>query len=582
MLKEKGADGAMLQRFELWYDRILAYVAKETAPSRDPFYRAVFSGMAALGGIAVMSLLIGVLSAISHVSNISLLYLVPVIVLAILFGRRAAIAGAVFAFLAYDFFFIPPLHQFTVDNPSEWVSLSALLLTGLVVGQLTAEVRHREQVAIASEQRTALLYALAQAIAAETDHERLPHMLMQRSVTMFESAGVMAAMLWLPNEEHRLTLRATAHTVAHALHPLDMPSYQEQVEAAFREGHSTTAAGPAEAHFTAFVPLVSSGHVVGIFGIQGTPAIADLLTQVHVPSATLAPAETPTHRTAQAYVFAACCDQYALALERAALQQEAIHDSALRESNRLKTALLDSVTHDLRTPIAAIQAAASSLQQKDVVWSSGERDELLTMITTSSTRLARLVDNLLMLSRLEVGTASVLKQWYPINDVIATALDQLDAAGITTGFVVDVSISDDPLEAPMEHTQIERVMTNLVENAAKYSPPGSHITIKAWRDNDALSVSVTDHGIGIPPAYLEAIFDKFYRLQRPLPWARVSPPQGTGLGLAICASIVREHGGRIWAESPTGHGATFTCTLPLVAAAPSSDSILPALAGNQA
>lgn len=572
-----------MQHVEEWYERILAYVAKETAPSRDPLYRAAFSGGAALGGIVVASLLIDLLSHLSRVSNISLLYLVPVILLAILLGRLAAILGAVFAFLAYDFFFIPPLHQFTVDDPTEWVSLSALLLTGLVVGQLTAEVRRREKAAIASQQRTALLYALAQAIAAQTDQDRLPEVLVQRAVAMFENVGVMAAMLWLPNEEQHVTLHATAHTVQHAPHPLDTPIYHDLVEAAFRDGHITAVMNPegAGTHITAFVPLITSGHVVGIFGIQGAQSIVDLVRQVHVPAPDLAPPTVTNQHTAQAYLFAACCDQFALALERATLQQEAIHDAALRESNRLKNALLDSFTHDLRTPIAAIQAAASSLQQPDVEWSSSDHDEFLALITTSAERLARLANNLLTLSRLEATTTPIPKQWYPINDVIATVLDQLESADVTTGYEVDVHISDDPLEAPMDHTQIERVVTNLVENAAKYSPPGSHITIKAWQANDAMNVSVTDQGIGIPQAHLEAIFDKFYRVQRALPWAPASP-QGTGLGLAICASIVREHGGRIWAENAPGQGTTFTFTLPLVTAPPAPTPTLPALAGNQA
>jgi two-component system sensor histidine kinase KdpD len=143
----------------------------------------------------------------------------------------------------------------------------------------------------------------------------------------------------------------------------------------------------------------------------------------------------------------------------------------------------------------------------------------------------------------------------------------LETVGVIADRAVTVDIAEDPLEAPMDHAAIERVAQNLLENAVKYSPPSSPIAIRAWRENNSLEVTVTDHGVGIPANQLEAIFDKFYRLHQPTPWARVTPPQGTGLGLAICAGIIQEHGGRIWAESREGQGATFLFTLPLTTTA---------------
>ncbi len=559
----------MLVRLDQWYARALTRITRDSAAPTDPLRRLIIAGVTAGGGVLLVSALIGMIMAVVQVSNISLLYLVLVICLAIAVGRGAAILGAILAFLAYDFFFIPPVHLFTVDRPTEWVSLAALLLTGLVVGQLTAEVRQREQIAVASQQRTARLYALAQAIAAETDQERLVQLLTQQIVTVFSSAGVAAGMLWLPDEAGQFLLRATAHRAQGALHHLDAPDYVAHATAAAAEQRITALVDPTgtDTHLTCFLPLVSSGRVLGILGLHGTAALLELLTQLRLPAPDVTLTGPLSYRTEQAYLFAAFCDQYALALERATLHATAIHVAALRESDRLKNALLGSVTHDLRTPIAAIQAAASSLQQTDIVWSAGERDELLATITTSSVRLARLVDNLLALSHLEAGGTPVQKQVYPINDVIATVLDQLDLTGSTKGRALHVAIADDPLEAPMDHTQIERVVMNLVENAVKYSPPGSPITIRARQKDGELCVAVMDRGVGIPPGQLTTIFDKFYRLQQPLPWTRETPPQGTGLGLAICAGIVREHGGRIWAESRGGHGATFTFTLPLAEAA---------------
>jgi two-component system sensor histidine kinase KdpD len=317
-----------------------------------------------------------------------------------------------------------------------------------------------------------------------------------------------------------------------------------------------------------FVPLRSGDTVVGIVCITGAPEILSLAHPGEEPVPAASPAEA--HHP-QGDFFTAFCDQVAFALDRARLLQEAIHAEALREGDRMKNALLGSVTHDLRTPIAAIDAATGSLLQAGMELTAEERAELLRTIAASTQRLGRLVDNLLALSRLESGTAQVEKTPYLVGDVIATVLDQLEIAGSIAGRRIAVDLEDDLLEAPMDHAQIERVMMNLVENAVKYSPPNSPIAItgRCSEAPAAVIISVRDHGIGIPPGELAAIFDKFYRLQQPLPWQRNRPPGGTGLGLAICAGIVREHGGHIWATSEPGTGTTITFTLPLASAMPS-------------
>jgi two-component system sensor histidine kinase KdpD len=276
----------------------------------------------------------------------------------------------------------------------------------------------------------------------------------------------------------------------------------------------------------------------------------------------------------QAALFAAFRSQIALALERLALQQQAIHSEALRESDRLKDALLSSITHDLRTPLASIQAAAGSLLEPDMNWSEADRREFLETIETSADRLNRLVGNILDLSRLEAGVALPEKRWYPLGDVIATVLDRLDLAGRTAGRHIDVDLPDDLPLVPMDHAQMEQVLTNLIENALKYSPDESVICLQArvTHSGSELEVRVSDQGIGIPPNELQAIFTKFYRVQHVrLPWASTRPPAGTGLGLAICAAIIEAHGGRIWAESELGHGSTFIFTLPIPSDRPSGE-----------
>ncbi len=205
-------------------------------------------------------------------------------------------------------------------------------------------------------------------------------------------------------------------------------------------------------------------------------------------------------QASQARLFLAFRDQIALALERDTLRQEAIHAEALRESDKLKNALLGSVTHDLRTPLAAIKAATSSLLQPGVAWSNEDLRDLLESIDVSADRLNRLVTNLLDLSRLEAGVATPQKEWYALQDALAAVLDRLDLSGQTRNRTITLDIPDDLPLVPMDHNQIEQVLTNLIENALKYSPKEAPIEIRARTLDEPrrLEVRVVDHGIGDP------------------------------------------------------------------------------------
>jgi two-component system sensor histidine kinase KdpD len=521
--------------------------------------------LSAVVGVGVATLVIVVLQRWVHVSNISLVYLLPVLWLAARYGRGPAIAASVLSFLAYDFLFIPPLYRPTVDDPTEWISLGALLTTSLVAGQLTAAVRARAQEALESQRRTATLYALSQLIVSASDRDALLHALVQRMRDVFGSSGVTACALLLPNEHSPLDAAVVVAGRDEEADLLRLTHGEQAAQAmwAFEHGRPTGGVTSVVVERTGqprlryFIPLRSLRRTVGVLGIAGDARLRQLITQVAGAGA----GEEP-----QAGLFAAFCGQIALALDRAALQQQAIHAEALRESDLLKDALLGSVTHDLRTPLASIKAAVSSLLDESVTWSDDDRHDLLESIDVSADRLNRMVSNLLDLSRLEAGVALPDKEWYLLGDVIATVLDRLDLSGQLQGRRIEVDVPDDLPLAPMDHAQIEQVLTNLIENALKYSPASSPIRIaaQAMHAPHELRVSVTDHGIGIPPHELEAIFGKFYRVQHvQLPWDSARPPVGTGLGLAICAAIVQAHGGRIWAESTPGTGSTFTFTLPI-------------------
>jgi two-component system, OmpR family, sensor histidine kinase KdpD len=537
--------------------------------------------IAAALGVGLASLVIAAIGHWVHISNISLIYLPVVLWLAARYGRGPAIAASVLAFLAYDFFFIPPLYLLTVNNPTEWLSLAALLVTSLVAGQLTAQVRARAQEALESQRRTAMLYALSQLIASAGDLDALLDALAQRVITEFAPWGVAACALLLPDERGAVEPRVVVPSKAPEADLLRLVQGEQAGQAAWSFEHGTTVGGPTtlvsartqQPVLCYFIPLRSRRRTVGVLGVAGDEALRRLVARV------AGVADTDP----QAELFAAFCGQIALALDRAALQQEAIHAEALRESDQLKNVLLGSVTHDLRTPLASIKAAVSSLLDETMTWSEADRRDFLESIDTSADRLNRLVGNLLDLSRLEAGVAVPQKEWYLIGDIIAAVLDQLDLTGQLRGRPVEVDVPDDLPLVPMDHAQIEEVLTNLIENALKYSPATSPIHISACITDvpHELQVSVADRGIGIPPGELDAIFGKFYRVQHvQLPWDKSRPPIGTGLGLAIVAGIVEAHGGRIWAESAPGEGSTFTFTLPIPAEGP--QGTLPEIIRDQA
>lgn len=541
--------------------------------------------VAALLGVALVSGSIALIQLFVHISNISLLYLLVVLWLATVFGRGPALLAAVLAFLEYDVFFISPLYRLTVDDPTEWLSLCALLMTALVLGQLTALVQARAREARESQQRIAVLYALAQLIASTSDQQTLLDALARRVLDVFTSAGVRACALFLPDVNKRPVMKAIADgTLASTTFNLD------QREQAALAGWVLTHGSPVgcilrpeqgvpyEEATVTYVPLQSGQQMVGVLGIAGIPETRRLVSKLaRDPDQPTARKPAQSGRGPETELFEAFCDQIALALERVTLQQQAIHAEALRESNHLKDILLGSVSHELRTPLASIQAAASSLLEPDVRWSEAEQRELLESITTSAGRLNRLVSNLLDLSRLEAGVSLPQQDWHYIGEVVATVLDRLDLAGLGQDHQVQVEMPDTLPLVPMDHEQIEQVLTNLLENAIKYSPAGSTVCIKAQvirapGAGEELEVQVSDQGIGIPAGELEAIFDKFYRVQQVrLPWAKTRPPTGTGLGLAICANIIHAHGGRIWAESQPGQGATFIFTLPIRAGGPQAE-----------
>jgi len=458
-------------------------------------WKALAGWLAALAGTLVTTAIIGIVYRWVRVPNISLLYLFPVVAVAGTWGRGPAIAAAILAFLSFDWFFVQPFHTFTVDDPAEWLALGVFLLAALYAAQLTAALRQQAQEARQRAWEATSLHTLASALAAAHDLPELLSLARDEAMVAFRCADCAVRL----------------------------------------EDGGQTATGP----FDVALPLTTPRGVVGTLWLTG-------------PSGQTAEDRGSGHFSS---AFAA---QIALAVERVRLQEGATQAEVLRRTDALRAALLSAVSHDLRTPLTAMKAAATSLLQHDVAWSEEERDGFAVSINRGVDRLNRLVTNLLDLSRIEAGALKLNCEPYLLADLVQEAVAQTGPLFSPGQVMVDLHVDGPALPwVRVDPILIEQVLVNLLENAAKYSLPGSAVTIRASIGADQAIVHVEDQGPGIDPSELDRVFERFYRVggQR-----RVS---GVGIGLAVCKGIVEGHGGRIWATSTVGRGSTFSFSVPL-------------------
>jgi two-component system sensor histidine kinase KdpD len=242
----------------------------------------------------------------------------------------------------------------------------------------------------------------------------------------------------------------------------------------------------------------------------------------------------------------------------------------LQRTDALRKSLLSSVSHDLRTPLSSIKAAASSLLQDDVAWNEEERRSFAQAIESEADRLNRLVGNLLDMSRIEEGVLKLEKDHYSITELLQIVLEHMQP--LLRQREIRTHVEEDLPMLDFDYIQMDQVLTNLIENAARYTPHDTPIDISLGRTGEEILITVADRGPGIPQADLERVFDKFYRVQRD---KRNSNPTGSGLGLAVCKGVVEAHGGHIEARAREGGGVIFSVTLPI-----SSKKTLPLVANE--
>jgi two-component system sensor histidine kinase KdpD len=497
--------------------------------------RRLLPYVAAVAAVAVTTGLIGFVLGFRQIANISMLYLVAVLVVAVAFGRAAAIVASVLAFLTFDWFFVSPTHQLVVADPEELISLGLFLTTAVVTGTLAARVRARAQEAEHREHDAKILYEAA-FLMAEPDLERAlvavaGHF---RAALDLDAVSIEADSEILPHpavaardDAARDALRATGTE----LRLMDASGVSRRVRLV-----GPQKPGPARDKRGRVLPIVSANERIGTLRVLPSRDAAEL-------------------RPADERLLAIAAAQLGLTIESARFRKEATEAEVLRRADDLKTELLHAVSHELRTPLASILASAGSLRQRDVEWTERERDEFATAIQDETVRLDRLVGNLLDLSRIENGALVPHKAWHDVGALVEDVAGRMRP--VTAGHPVRLDVPEDLPPIELDYVEIQQVLSNLVENAAKFSPAGSEIGISVGREDGNVAFAVRDHGPGIAAGDAERIFEPFVRLAR-----AGQGPRGVGLGLAIARRLVEAHAGRIWIDPGVSDGTRIVFTLP--------------------
>jgi two-component system, OmpR family, sensor histidine kinase KdpD len=474
--------------------------------------------------------------------DVAMLYLLAVVAVATLSRRGPALLACVLAIAAFDYVFVPPYYTLDVHDADYLFTFGVMFVVALLMTGLTGRIREQAREASERQRRTAALYELDQELAGAATQAEV--------VTIAERhigrAGGGVARFVLPEPEPSGTTEPSW--------PCDgvFESIPVRVAAAWVHqsgkagGLGTAHCGEAEA---LLCPVRTAGRRFGVAALLPQPADRALSGE-------------------EAQTTEALAGHTAVVLERVALHEQHEAARAEVEAERLRTSLLSSLSHDLRTPLGTIEGAASSLLASSLPVSSRPEDadglplearrELADTILEESRRMTRLVSNLLDMVRVETGSLAVKKSWQPIEEVLGVTLIRLEE-GLRLHPVAVHLPPELPL-VPIDEVLVEQVFVNLLENAARYTPPGTTIDVTAWLDGGAVVVEVADRGPGLPAGDTELVFRKFYRASGT---SGASPAGGAGLGLTICRGIVTAHGGRIWAEPRPGGGSAFRFTLPL-------------------
>jgi two-component system sensor histidine kinase KdpD len=462
-----------------------------------------------------------------QLADVVMMYLLGVIIVSTRFGYGPSLVAAVLSVVSFEFFFIPPLFSFAVSDLRHSGTFGVMLLVAFVVSHLTKRIHDQADAATRRERSAASLYAISREIGLADSREALLESAARHvrdvfgaSVAVFlpgHDGGIEAV---LADETFMLAVDRPADGAASAWH------HQ-------RPSGAGTIVLPSAAAL--FVPLNGSRGRVGVLGLLASD------------SARLRdPEEMQLLETFSGLIGSA--------LDRTTLAAEARQATLRAETEQLRNALLSSVSHDLRTPLAVVTGAMSALLDERAPTDEAKRRTLIMTAHEEALRLNRLVRNLLDMTRLDAGALKVKKELQPLEEVVGSALNRLDDR--LRGRDVGTDIPGDLPLVPFDSVLIEQVLINLIENATKHTPPGTRIDVSARARDAEVEIEVADRGPGVDKQNATRVFDKFFR-------AHEGEGGGVGLGLTICRGIVSAHVGRIWVEERREGGASFRFTLPL-------------------
>ena len=453
--------------------------------------------------VAAFTLALWVFREYLSIQVIALLFMLPVLASTRLWGLAPGILAALLSFLTFNYFFTQPYYTLMVHQTQDFLALIVFLIISVVISQLLGQDLESIAAATAREREATRLYELSVALAGLTDDQAIAQILAEKICETFYAEKVVVDL----------------HDGLEAV-TLGCPPNQEQ-ENKNRKPDQV-------------FPLAT---VRGQLGAVNFWRSAGRLSR------------------AEERLLNTFTSQGALAIERVRLIKTENRATVLEESDRLKTSLLNSVSHELRSPLATIKASISSLRSGLVDWDTEARQELMTGIEEETDHLNQLVGNLLDMSRIETGALNPQRKWNSLSEIIGGVLKRMHVDVQKHHILMDIPAEIPPV--PVDYIQMEQVFTNLISNSVKYAPPETQIFISArLRDDKMLLVQVSNEGPHVTEEDLGRIFDKFYRV------TAAEKITGTGLGLSVCKGIIEAHGGKIWAENAPGRF-IFNFTLPL-------------------
>ncbi len=460
--------------------------------------------------------------------SLTLIYLTGVLIVAMRQGLWPSLLCSVLSYIAYSYSFSLPLHTFHIASSQDWLDLGSFVVAAMITGTLASQVRSQLSVIRETARQNHQLYDFTRGIASAISREKLAEL-----VSLHVSATLNCkAMLLFAEGTERLEMPGSGGLAA------------ADIEAAQRCLHSREMAHSGNGW--SFAPLANPRQALGVLGVR------------------LPAADTPLNQNLT-HLLLAMRDQAVVALERINLTAHMEQAQLLKETERLREALLSSVSHDLRTPLASIIGAATTLRDLGSELRDSQRHDLLDTVIDESSRLNRFVQNLLDMTRIGYGALKPRLAWVDLREIVGPAIRSLSNAYPEHRVTLD--ISEALPQVWTDAVLLERVFFNLLDNAAKYGPASQPISLSIRADAQQAPgqaiITIQDHGPGIPPNQREKVFDMFHRVQR-----GDTSPAGTGMGLAICRGLMLALGGNIVVQAGAPHGTRMILTLPLAAAEP--------------